>query len=103
MKDSHKITVSDETWRWIRGFLPVARKVMEEPNFSEMDLVKLAIRQGLDQMLTDTIPEDSSGLLESFKFMILENPKDVGAIIVQKMEEKEIKLLADKWKRVGCV
>ena len=103
MKDSHKVFVSDETWRWIRGFLPVARKVMAEPNFSEADLVKLAIWQGLDQMLTDVIPEDSSVLLESFKHMNLENPEDVGVVIVQKMDERKVKILVDKWKRVGCV
>ncbi len=103
MKDSHKVFISDETWRWIGGFLPVARKVMGAPDFSETDLVELAIWQGLDQMLTDVISEDSSVLLESFKRMSIENPKDVGAVIVQKMEEGEIKVLADKWKRVRCV
>ena len=76
---------------------------MGAPDFSETDLVKLAIWQGLDMMLTDVVSEDSSVLLESFKRMTIENPKDVGAVIVQKMEEGEIKILADKWKRVGCV
>jgi hypothetical protein len=103
LKDSHKVFVSDETWRWIRGFLPVARKVMAEPNLSERDLAKLAIWQGLDQMLTDAIPKDSNVLLESFKHMTIENPKDVGAFIVQKMDEGKLKELKDKWRRVGCV
>ncbi len=76
---------------------------MAAPDFSETDLVKLAIWQGLDTMLTDVVSEDSSILLESFKRMNLENPKDVGAVIVQKMEEGKIKVLADKWKRVGWV
>ncbi len=99
MKDAHKVFISDEIWRWIRGFLPVARKVMEEPDFSEMDLVELAIWQSLDHMLTDVISQDSSVLLESFKHMNLENPEEVGKIIVDRLKKKEAKLLADKWKK----
>ena len=99
MKDSHKVFISDEIWRWIRGFLPVARKVMEEPNFSETELVQLAIWEGLTKILIDVVPEDSGVLLESFKRMTIENPEDVGEIIVGKLKKREAKLLADKWKK----
>lgn len=99
MTDAHKVFISDETWRYIRGFLPIARKIMEEPNYSETDLVKLAIWQGLDQMLTDVIPENSSVLLESFKRMTLENPEDVGKIIVSRLKKRESRSLSKKWRR----
>lgn len=99
MRDSHKVFISDEIWRWIRGFLPVARKVLGTPDFSKKDLIELAIWQGLDQMLTDVIPKDSSVLLESFKQMALEDPEEVGKIIVGKLKKREAKHLADRWKK----
>ncbi len=99
MRDSHKVFISDETWRWIKGFLPVARKVMGAPDFSEIDLVELVIWQGLDQMLTDVIPEDSSVLLESFKHMTIENPEEVGKIIIERMKKREARSLSKKWRK----
>ncbi len=99
MRDSHKVFISDETWRWIRGFLPVARKVIAAPDFSETDLVQLAIWECLEKMLIDVVPEDSGVVLESFKYMTIENPEDVGKIIVGKLKKREAKLLADKWKK----
>ncbi|MFX0016355.1 MAG: hypothetical protein ACFFB2_17300 [Promethearchaeota archaeon] len=99
LKDSHRVFISDETWRKIRGFLPVVRKVMGTTDFSEIDLIELAIWLGLDQMLTDVIPEDSSILVESFKHMNLENPEEVGKIIVDKLEKREFKSLSIKWRK----
>ena len=98
MKDSHKVFISDETWRWIRGFLPVARKVMGAPDFSETDLVQLAIWEGFAKMLIDVVPEDSGVVLESFKRMTIENPEDVGKIIVGRMKKREARSLLKKWK-----
>ena len=69
---------------------------MKEPDFSETELVQLVIWEGLEKMLTDVIPEDSGVLLDSFKHMNIENPEDVGKIIVGKMKKREAKLLADK-------
>lgn len=72
---------------------------MGTTDFSEIDLIELAIWLGLDQMLTDVIPEDSSILVESFKHMNLENPEEVGKIIVDKLEKREFKSLSIKWRK----
>ncbi|MFX1286079.1 MAG: hypothetical protein ACFFB5_20715 [Promethearchaeota archaeon] len=99
MKDTHKVFISDETWQLIRGFLPVARKVMRAPDFSEIDLVELVIQQGLGQMLTDIVSEGPDVLLESFKHIHLEDPEELGRIIVDKLKKRETRTLSKKWRK----
>jgi len=64
----------------------------------EKTFSSLAIWEGLMKMLIDVVPEDSGVLLESFKRMTIENPEDVGKIIVGRMKNREARSLLKKWK-----
>lgn len=87
--DSQKISLSDEIWSRIKGFLPVVSKVMDEPSLSEDKLANLALWIGLEKMLTDMIGNNPELLMDSILQMNRINPEFIGNFIVQAMEKVE--------------
>lgn len=100
LENLHEVEISDEIWKRIKGFLPVIRKLMEEPDFSEVMLIHLAIWEGLDKMFEGVIPDDPRVLFDSFKKMNQDDPEFIGKFIVQTIERGDIIMLTEESKRL---
>ena len=88
-----------ETWKALRGFLPVFRIVTENPDFSETDLAISAIDRGLAKMIEDVLGDELEIWQAIIEGLFFSNPEFVGRYMKKAYESRGDGVLASEWKK----
>jgi hypothetical protein len=92
------IFLPPETWKALRGFLPVFRLVTESSDFSESDLAISAIDRGLAKMIEDVLGDDLEIWQAIIEGLFFSNPELVGQFMSQAYENLGDSTLGGEWK-----
>lgn len=97
--EEKSLFLPQETWKALRGFLPVFRIVMENPDFSETDLAISAIDRGLAKMIEDVLGSELEIWQAIIEGLFFSNPEFVGRFMKQAYENRGDTVLAGEWKK----